>query len=868
MKIKELIEEFYQKEKGEVNPLCFVFDGLDHNEPCDFTKFNSFLLNFFEKSNNYGFVLKYPAGNGFVLSLVFYKTIYDLFEGNSGNEEFDPKGFYDNQIIKIGSTTVCFHGFFSETFKPETNDIEKIKYVKLSFHSRRKKDSSTYYELFKLLPSFEPVNSNSKLSTFEDFSLQKEESEKQSFLGSDSPLEKLKIKKSLKHETAILVTNIKRFKDLIPGFLINGEPILEYINISYGDNKGKLVSLNGGQTIPEIILVKNIEDAYFSIDQNPTLSFKYLYIDLNYIPDINNDMAIIDEISSRSVKFLFFLPENKEYVLDGLQSRGFNSFSWKPYMITPNMIAVNNNNGSYMLQNFRQNSIQPYLISEDPFSKILSDLHNISLSIDDTIDSVKSFYCSVIRLLFFEIRNCSSDNYEMVQSLVSDCLENQAKLQQSDSWIYFSRKDLVSIICAALSELKLFSKHSPKQEEMEKKILLLPQLKNKKICVIIPDDNDCQNVFGKLNYVIQKNKLIFDSISVKTTEEFFSSFDYFDYVIIVGWLNKQEMKRIIFSNKSRRYVPVLYSCEYNWFTQSVSNWTNELILNNDLSIFGLENEAENPKVNLCDKRWVHINKPIPSVSEIMVLDDYHSKIFNRKFIESDKDKMVDSVPIAFNDGKVGYFSPGYSFLVLFWDKYEMTCSQVPAQSLKTNMLVLFRESSKDLLNDLTNAQLGNNCEEMNSLVNQWKSVIQRQIQNGLSDGDVIERLKLGGIRISNPEFRIWLDPNNGLICPGSKDSLRIIGKVFNDNDLLTNIDLIWSAASRIRGLHIQIGRSISNSISNNKEVIDKLSSLSDSTIFNKAVDVDIPSLGTFSILKVTDIDQTQKVPRRETNRRK
>lgn len=872
MKIQELINEFYDKEYKEHSYTTFSFTNLDHNEPCDFTKFNAFMIDYIDRNNKKA-ILNYPASNGFVLSLVLYKTINDLNKGTSVIEKFNPETFKENQKVRIGNVVANFIGFFSKDITRVTSRCD-IKMVGLSFSKRKNGNDMIYYDFIDHLPLMEPLGPEAKLSSYDNYCDQKKEIAKNSFVKKSNSFEKrndsfgnFRKLKAGKSETVILVTDLEKYKPLIHNFYVNRTPLLDFINVSTGNYLGNLTSLNYNGTIPQIILVKNISDALFSIKENASLSFKYIYVDLNFIPNINDELDSIDEIISEKIKLYFFLPENKDYNLSGLQSREFPVFSWRPNMINQNMIEINKRNGSYMLQNFQQTIIQPYLISNEPFTELLGKLHNISDSIDESDNILKSFYCSIIRLLFFEIRSCSPENEEKIQSYITDCIENEKRIEQENYWKFLPRKDLAKTLISSLKEIESLKKESPKEMELQTKVFQLPQLKWKNICFIIFDGNNVNNDLSNISNIIRNNNLPVTSISVKTIEDFFSDFNYYDYVIIPGWLNRSQMKQIFFSNKSRQYLPVLYKCEYRWFNQSVNNWNNEFNSNNDLSKFNLENTNEKVKISI-DTRWAQDNNSIQDIPEDFLNTDFYSKVFHRTFSRQNGDETIDSIPIAFNDLSFGYYTPGFEFIALNKSDYGFSCIRVSAQNIKENSLVLFRESSKDLLDDLTKEKLGDKSTEIYKELDSWKFVIQSQLEKGMTKEEVIKRLKNNGIKVSNAEFKIWLDPNNGLICPGSKESLEIIGTVFKDEHLLKNIDLIWTYASIVRGYHISIGRKISNSISQNNEIMMKLSQLSNNGFSSNVISAEIPSVGKVSILKIVNIKNTEKVPKSEVNRRK
>lgn len=878
MTIQTLINDFYVNEAKDNHILDFSFEELDHNEPCPFTRLNSRLLDIAEKSGVSKMILRYPASNGFVLSLVLYRTIRALASGDSVLQEFDPATFEPNQKIKIGSATVLFLGFYNvktdektkATIITPSRDTSDINYIGIKFYSRKRNDSEKNYFPIKNIPFIERVNQSAKLSTEADFKSQWSQ-EQRANIGRDlkDPIQILKFKKAAKCETTFLITDTKKFIQLIDGFTVNKTPLLDVVNISVTNKNGKLESLNGTGSYPQIVLSDNFEEAYLAMQQCPELVCKYAYADLNYVGDLDEDMDFIDMLLENDLKLYFFAPENKEFDLVALNSRDFELFAWQPDMITGDMVRVNREHGSFTLQNFQQNTIQPFLIPDERFSGWFSELHQMSDDFDEMSDLLKSFYCSVMKLLFFELRNCSQANSEVSDGLIEVCDGYLEKIKEPDIWNYIPQKELVQKAIDIYEKIVYEAgERTPKQLAIENTIIGLNQLSQKDVCLIVPDDNDRYSIEKKLSYKISKQKVQFKSLSVKTLEGFFSDSDFYDYVIIVGWMNKQRMKQILFSNKGRKYMPILYNCEYKWFSMSTGAWDSQSATEKESGFIGLENESAKKSGRLkIDKRWVKETSTVSIPSEQDILQDFQKKKFSREFTRTDNDKLVTVIPIGFNDGSSGYFTLGYNLIVLGETSGTIACTSKESKNIKQDEFVLFRESSKDLLDELTAKHLGDNASKVFEVVYEWKKTIQAQLENGKSEDEVMMELRKGGITVSDQELGIWMDSSNGLICPGRKESLEIVGKVFNDSFIIKNIERIWEYASKIRGLHVQIGRSISKSISENQQVVDRLSALHNDNALSAGVHVDIPDVGLVTILKVTDIGEEREIPKRESNRR-
>lgn len=873
MTINDLINDFYNNIGKADHKISFDFENLDHSEPCSFTRFNSFLLNQAEEKGINKLIVRYPANPSFVMSLVFYRTISNLASGHSVTKEFDPKT-YENKKVKIGSSIVVFKGFRDGDFK-KTLDPNKAHYVAMQFYSRKRNNTLINFYPFGTIPLIEPVSNDAKLSPQEDFEKERNEGLfNQDLKQTNNPLAILRSKKAAKSQTTILITDVNHLKDFILGFTINREPLPNLVNISHFNRNGKLISLNGIKgAYPQIILANNISNVVEGIRENESLGleFKSIYIDLNYVDSLDEDLDYIDELISQGLNFYLFLPENKDFDFTGLDSRDFYYFAWQPSMISPQMVETNIQNGSLILQNFRQNNIQPIVISDEPYTNFFTTLHSISKEIDEQRSEVQSLYCSLLKLLFFQIRSCSNANKEVLKDLITHCKSDLGIIKQPGLWNFLPNQALISSMIQVLNELETFAeKKTSKQVLIEDN--LLPEnrnrFSNKSVCFIVPEDNDLENIQGKLEFQANKQKIKFKDLEIKTEDDFLSDSKYYDYVIIVGWLNKTEMKRILFSNKSRKYLPILYRCEYKWFKQSVSNWDSEIQASSDLTFMDLEpNEKKQNRISVSEPHIKTNDLPVIPSEEI-ILQDYRSKKFNKSFTSVDGDKLVDAIPIAFNDGTIGYYTLGFDLLKLDVSNEEITCRQTEAQYLKENSLVLMRDSSKDILEELTKQQLGDKSTQILDAVSSWKRVIQNQLNSGMTEEQMISALRAGGITVSDQALKIWLDPDNGMICPQTKESLSIIGKVFSDSYIIENLDNIWNFSRLIKGMHIQIGKSISETLSQNPKINQSLSRLSHDHFSFFAIQVDIPSVGKVSILKITDIDSIQRVPRRETNRRR
>jgi len=177
--INELISNFYSEETKE-SKIAFSFANLDHNEPCPFTKFNSYLIDYAEEHGANRMIFRYPASGEFVFSLVFFRTIDNLVTGKSITQQFNANTFSPGQKVKIGNAFAQFEGFFhgerdgrgSISFN-EAKISSDINYICLKFSSRGRGENHRSYYLIKDIPFIEPVSEKQKLSTHQEFEEQR-----------------------------------------------------------------------------------------------------------------------------------------------------------------------------------------------------------------------------------------------------------------------------------------------------------------------------------------------------------------------------------------------------------------------------------------------------------------------------------------------------------------------------------------------------------------------------------------------------------------------------------------------------------------------------------------------------------------------
>ena len=131
--------------------------------------------------------------------------------------------------------------------------------------------------------------------------------------------------------------------------------------------------------------------------------------------------------------------------------------------------------------------------------------------------------------------------------------------------------------------------------------------------------------------------------------------------------------------------------------------------------------------------------------------------------------------------------------------------------------------------------------------------------------DLYEKLKAAGCDKGLPTIKRWIEDED-VIAPRSKEDLRIIATVTENEVLMEMLDDVFEAAREVRNAHILAGRKLSEQLK--LTLANELKKYEDIDPFNfwNPIDMDIEGIGSVKILKIIDIGSEVEVESTDTNR--
>lgn len=189
--------------------------------------------------------------------------------------------------------------------------------------------------------------------------------------------------------------------------------------------------------------------------------------------------------------------------------------------------------------------------------------------------------------------------------------------------------------------------------------------KGKRICLVIPErgNKDKTENFWK-NELKDKNI----QLEVFYPSEYYAvSNTKYDVTIIVGWLKRAIMRKLIFSYHTTSYIVLLYDYENRWKNHDVKNW--KYALKNSDNKKTIENSFSSANVSVSSSRYISEDDEDISDEEIAIEDEQEeidTILRNNKFrryVKSGQkscNEIVDAVPVNFVGGYIAFYQMGHA----------------------------------------------------------------------------------------------------------------------------------------------------------------------------------------------------------------
>lgn len=853
---KEYIEELLLK-PDSMDDITFSFDGgktIVSVPPI--VKISIIILDKMLENQGIRQIIVFPERKQTTFVFTLTKVIHNILIGIV-EKDYAPENFIPREKLKLGNAVVEYLG---------VEEKDKKRYLVLHMSNMDKHSAA-----ISTLPMFQKTDTKRPISSYEKYV-----SERNKILKEYQSLEAGGIQAStlLEYKTHIAssiyyVCSVASVKEQMLSLRICGKKVSDLLLIGQLNYEGEKTNIGKGQLAgtPAIVLSSDLYAVNSSLERGN--SVQSVIIEISNINFIISQLDALDEIIRKKVPVIFITDTINSFDFTMLSARGFNIWRWNTDNVTSELYdktdsIADKRIGNCARQKLQYIKVDGYEISESakllakhrkesqeqpaPIMKLYEKLSNISFSVLRETIPLNNFECDLI-LKNLEVYHDILNDERMFLS--EDSFEDYTRVIQNFTKVYSYRYTLhkYTVLCDVLRNNK-----------------------NKTITIVIPEMTDKKRVENFWKSWIQKHILRIDLIVCFPTEYYGSANIHSDITIVVGWLRRAIMKKIIYSYNTQSYIVLLHDYEERWRNYDLRKWSlslehtdnkeiiRHLLCNKGLEIFPYQYETKDD-VNTDDV----VDEDELEEINLVLKENRYSQFISGDFRK--RGESVEAIPINYVGGFLAFYQTGHKLLsatgIIMKDDEKI--ESVLPESLSVGDFIVVRESGKDIIKEMADVILINsNKSDLRDLASKWREAITIELLF-IKEKEFFQKMSEAGCKKGQATIKNWIKDED-LIAPNDKEDLQCIASVTGSEVLKELLDDVFDAASTVRSAHIQAGRILANHLK--IRLVDVLKSYGDIDPFNfwEPIEIDVEDIGIVKVLKIIDKGNNVYVDSADTNR--
>ena len=831
-------------------------EGYTETEIPPIIKTSIFMLDrMVEKQGKYN-VLVFPEKVQSIFIFILMKLFHNISSGKI-ETNYDPTGFRPGEKLKVGNAVVEYLGINTEEGK------QPYMSIRLADLDMCKAPLSNF-------PIFQKVSTNRKLSKKAQYA-----AEKKKVLGAldaDRPgSEKLLFVANMKthmSSSIFAMTSVTGIKEQLRSCRIDGKKVTDIFYIGQADYEGKISNISPGQMsgIPAIVFASDMYAINTAAtDGKPIQSIIIDGSNANFILD---QLDVLDDLMKLDKPIVCITDVANSFELGALVTRGFNIWRWDKDSITPQLFDAVPLSSDKKIKNCVKQSVIYMKADGAEISKAMSLLAIHRKETENQSPQLMKVYERLNTLTFAALRNTipmTEIEADLANKILSDC---QKTIENESSFISEAVSSDYSLIIDYLKEV-----YTPgyqfKKEEMLKAYLKEHRTEN--IYLIIPEKSSKTQIRDYWSGWCW-NQDIEGHVRVLYPSEYYSySPSDADTTIICGWLKRAIMRKLVFGFNTSNYIILLYDYENRWKNHDAKRWSRALDNSGNRDIIEKSFATDGIKVSTIrfNKKTDQPETPdLPDeLGEIeLILRDNRY----RQFIKSGGHagtEIVTAVPVNFVGGYLAFYRTGHKVIsatkIILGDADKIE-TKFPAE-LHVGDFIVVKESDKDIVRELADIALRNSGKgHLRELSSKWKEALKIELLFCTTD-EFCDRMIAAGCNKGVPTIKHWLEDED-VIAPRSRDDLKIMADLTENETLNELLDDILEAAQEVRNAHVLAGRKLSEQLK--VTLADELKKREDIDPFNfwEPIDMEIEGIGNVKVLKIIDVGTELQIESSDTNR--
>lgn len=800
-------------------------------------------------------ILVFPERIQSIFIFTLVKLLYNISEGRI-ESNYDPDAFVPGEKLRFGKAIVEFVGI-------EVQDGVKRMVLRLD-------DLTALSAPIEYFPLFQKTNAQN-LSKYKVFAEAKRQAKTELlFIKPEQKyLQLLADHKTHMDSSIVNMTSIINTKELIGKCELCGQSISDSILVGQADYEGNVKNIGAGQLggTPAIVLAADLYAMAAMAERGHPIQ--------SIIIDASNANALLSQVDALDTLMRIGVPVTcvtdvvNSFDLQPFQERGFNLWRWDETSITERLYDVMPLISDQKTKHCVKRKIDYLATDGSEISTAIKLLYAHRKESQTASAQVMKIFDKLFSLAFaalWETVPIGETQRTQVRVSLDEC---SAAL--SNEKIFLAEKTYEDY-CTIISCLKrihtkefVFPKH-----EMLAQFLTSnsPQM----VALVVPERCDKNRIQLYWQSWCCEKDLATEIRAYYPAEYYMIPCGQYDITIVVGWLKRAIMRKILYSFNTKKYTVLLYDYEKRWRNYTTAIWN--VALDSSQNRRTIEKSFTTDALQVSTSRFIQSE---PEPEEVSRSDEFAEielvlrENKYRQYVASGGQRVesetTEAIPVNYVGGYLAFYRIGHKIIsasnIIEHDTDRIE-TKLPGE-LKMGDFVVVREADRDLIKEIADVTLERSGKsELRELATKWKEALEIETLFN-SPEEIYGRLQAVGCTRGYPAVRTWLTDED-MIAPQSKQDLEHIAAVTKSSVLTEKLDQIYDAAQTVKSAHVQAGRTLSLQLKN--RVVAALRNYGDIDPFNiwDPIEMQIDGVGLVQILKIIDIGAPVIVDIADTNR--
>ncbi len=649
--------------------------------------------------------------------------------------------------------------------------------------------------------------------------------------------------------------------------IINGQSIDDIINVGKISYNGQSSAIGTGQAAFFNILLSHdlmkLRD-YLETNENPEEDGIVVADSASFI---TSDLGSFADITEKYMyPFIVFSDASDIEEANQLKSYGFKYWLWTENALKS--LPENSNVHSYFSQisdSVTKNINITLTVNEckcNELEKIISFLNRIEKRAPDDNIFLKQDLSKLYGLALLFTRMEAFPNIDFLKIINEKINDVENNIEKHS---IFVKTELTDLIKSCVENIKKIT-DNPENfmgDKINKINNYIVENKKRKIYLLVRQHEHIDMVKDYWKNKLHKkifNKITFLSLIELMNDSIYKQFNGIDSsLIICGWLNKNNMQRIIFNQIAFSDLQLFfYKYESDWYGFSMNYWS-KLYSSMNISEELIEKYQINEESNVTYSIFsVHEKSTSNKNDDIFKLEKRIRSYSNFQYKGSDNSTHVKTRKLSFSSDKIMFATESHVFFIINEHEHihnnENLIDFKTRDKLKFGDRVILSRAEKQILKEKADELLANDgLSESRQLASLWKSaLLDFFILNDHNTGKVRKKLSDAGCLINIVTLRGWLFDETR-IGPRNENHLDVISSLTNNSDFIYQLDNVKKSIRMIRSYHQKAAFAIKRDFIKNLSTVFQSSDL-EMLESNDYYETNIDPYGKIVILKLIGSD--------------